>query len=79
MPLEPVDIKIEILRRGDTIAGLARKWGTTSEVLSRVIHRRAPYLYPEEQKKLARYLRVPVADVGRAPSPRRQAAEEATA
>ena len=72
MPLQPVEIKIEILRRGDTIAGLARSWGATPVVLSRVINRREPYLYLEVQEKLAEYMHVPVSDVGREPSPKRK-------
>lgn len=68
MPLSPLEIKMEMLRRGDTVAGLARKWGTTSEVVSRVVHRREPFVYPEIRQKLARYMRVSVSEVGREPT-----------
>ena len=67
MPLSAVQIKTEMLVRGDTIAGLARRWGTTGTILSRVIHRYGQFVYPEVRKKLARYLKVPVSEVGREP------------
>lgn len=67
MPLSPVQIKVELLNRGDTIAKLARRWGTSPWVVSRVIHRRGQFVYPEVRKKLARYLKVPVSEVGREP------------
>jgi lambda repressor-like predicted transcriptional regulator len=68
MQLSPTEIKVRILKNGDTIAALARDWGTTREVLSRVIHRRGEYLYPEVRQKLADYLQVRVSRVGREPS-----------
>lgn len=68
MPLSPLEIKIRILKKGDTIAGLARLWATTPEVVSRVIHRRDYFVYPEIREKLADYLGVPVSKVGREPS-----------
>lgn len=78
MPLSATDIKIKILRNGDTLAGLARKWQeehpglvVTEQVLSRVIHCRPPYVYPEVKQLLADYLRKPVAQIGRQPQPRR--------
>jgi DNA-binding MurR/RpiR family transcriptional regulator len=67
MPLSATDIKVRILLNGDTIAGLARKWGTHQEAVSRVIHRRGYFVYPELREKLAKYLGVKVADVGREP------------
>jgi lambda repressor-like predicted transcriptional regulator len=54
MQLSPIEIKVRILQNGDSIAGLARQWGTTREVLSRVIHRSDEYIYPEVREKLAR-------------------------
>lgn len=65
MPLSPLDIKIEVMRRGDTFTKLARKWRTTPGIISRVVNRRAPFVYPEIREKLARYLDVPVSEVGR--------------
>jgi len=73
MPLSALDIKLEIMRRGDSIAGLARKWNTTPEILGRVIHRRWFFVYPEVRKRLARYLNVPVREVGQDPKRKRQA------
>lgn len=67
MPLSAVQIKTEMLNRGDTVAGLARRWGTSAGKVSRVIHRHVGFVYPEIRKKLARYLRVPVSEVGREP------------
>jgi hypothetical protein len=78
MALSATEIKIKILRNGDTLAGLARKWQEenpglviTEQVLSRVIHRRAPYVYPEVRQLLARYLGKSVSQVGREPQPRK--------
>lgn len=68
MPLSPLEIKVRILKKGDTIAGLAREWETTPEVVSRVIHRRGYFVYPKVRAKLAGYLGVPVEKVGREPS-----------
>jgi DNA-binding MurR/RpiR family transcriptional regulator len=68
MSLSPLEIKVKILKRGDTIAGLARLWGVTPEVVSRVIHRRGYHVYPEIRVKLAEYLGVSVNKVGREPS-----------
>ena len=83
MALSPLEIKVEILRRGDTLAGLARGWQAenpdlhiTEQVLSRVIHRRAPYVYPEVKQLLANYLGVDVSEVGREPQQREQPDEE---
>jgi hypothetical protein len=77
MPLQPVEIKIKILRKGDTLAGLARRWKeenpdlhVNEQVLSRVIHRRGPYVYPEVRQLLADYLGVRVSQIGRAPAPK---------
>jgi len=67
MALSALEIKVEILKRGDTLAGLARKWNTTPEIVSRVVHRRYTFVYPEIRAKLAKYLGVPVAQVGREP------------
>lgn len=74
-PLTATDIKVVILRRGDTLAGLARAWDEerpelhiNEQVLSRVIHRRAPYVYSEVRQLLADYLGVDVSRVGREPS-----------
>lgn len=74
MALSPVEIKVQILRNGHTLAGLARLWKernpslcVTEQVLSRVIHRRAPYVYPEVRQLLADYLGVDVSQVGREP------------
>jgi transposase-like protein len=67
MPLSAVEIKKQILDRGDTVADLARRWGTSRTIVSRVIHRNSESVYPEIRKKLARYLKVPVSEVGREP------------
>jgi lambda repressor-like predicted transcriptional regulator len=68
MTLSPTEIKVKLLKNGDTIAGLAREWGTTPEVVSRVIYRRGYAVYPEVRQKLADYLGVSVSKVGREPS-----------
>lgn len=75
VPLTATDIKVVILRNGDTLAGLARAWRdedpslqVDEQVLSRVIHRRAPYVYQEVRERLAKYLGVDVSQVGREPS-----------
>ncbi len=67
MPLSSTEIKIEILRRGDTLAGLALKWGFSRSKLSRVVNRSGQFVYPSIRKRLARYLKVPVSDIGREP------------
>lgn len=64
MPLSPVDIKKTLLERGDSVAALARRFGTEREKLSRVIHRQGQFVYPQIRRKLARYLRVPISEVG---------------
>lgn len=76
MPPTPLEIKIEIMRRGDTIAGLARKWGCWDNDIHRVIQRTPGRALPEVRKRLARYLGVPVAEIGReaARKPKRRAA-----
>jgi lambda repressor-like predicted transcriptional regulator len=76
MPLSPTDIKVTIMKRGDTLAGLARRWNTTRDVLSRIVHRHDGYAYPVERQKLAKYLGVPVAQIGRevARKPKKKAA-----
>jgi hypothetical protein len=68
MQLSATEIKVRMLKNGDTIAGLARQWGTTPEVVSRVIYRRGYAVYPEVRQKLADYMGVPVKKVGREPS-----------
>lgn len=82
-PLSATEIKVVILQRGDTLAGLARDWDRrrpelhiNEQVLSRVIHRRAPYVYPEVRQLLADYLGVDVSRVGREPSEKAGAVEE---
>lgn len=65
MPLTALEIKIEILRRGDTIAGLARKWGCWDNDIHRVIQRTPGRALPKVRKKLARYLGVPINEIGR--------------
>ncbi len=79
MPLTPIDIKTEILKRGDTQAGLARKWGVRIEDIARVIHRDSRYTYPIVRKKLAQYMGVPVSEVGREPIPARRKSKEPVA
>lgn len=76
MPLSAIDIKIRIMQKGDTIKGLADRWQTTPEILGRVIWRRWSFVYPDIRKKLARYLGVPVGDVGQDPKrkPKKKAA-----
>lgn len=68
MQLSPTEIKVRLLKNGDTIAGLAREWRVTPEVVSRVIHRRGYHVYPEVRQRLADYLGVSVKKVGREPS-----------
>lgn len=81
MPLKPLEIKVRILKNGDSIAGLARLWGCSREVLSRVIHRYDGTYYPDVRAKLATYLNVPTASVGREPTRKslQRHTEEATA
>lgn len=86
MTLSPLEIKVRILKNGDTLAGLARKWKeenpslhVNEQVLSRVIHRRALYVYPEVRQLLADYLGVDVSCVGNEPSPRKRMQAEETA
>jgi lambda repressor-like predicted transcriptional regulator len=67
MPLSPVEIKVEILKRGDTLAGLAKRWGTSRSKLSRVVNRSGQFVYPHIRRKLARYLKVSISEVGREP------------
>lgn len=78
MPLSPIDIKIRIMQRGDTIKGLADRWHTTPEILGRVIWRRWSFVYPAIRRKLATYLGVKVSEVGQDPKrskrPKRKAA-----
>ena len=65
MPLSPLEIKIEIMRRGDTIAGLARKWRVWDNDIHRVIQRTPGRALPDVRKKLAKYLGVPIDEIGR--------------
>lgn len=65
MPLSPLDIKISVMKKGDNFVKLAKRWKTTPGVISRVVNRREPFVYPEVRIKLAHYLNVPVSDVGR--------------
>ncbi|MDT5061476.1 MAG: hypothetical protein QOH63_1935 [Acidobacteriota bacterium] len=65
MPLSPLDIKISVMKNGDNFVKLARKWKTTPGVISRVVNRREPFVYPEVRIKLAKYLDVSVSEVGR--------------
>jgi hypothetical protein len=67
-PVDPLDVKVFILRKGDSIARLAQRWHTTSAVLSRIIHRRGEYVYERERKLLARYLGIDIDRVGRLPN-----------
>jgi lambda repressor-like predicted transcriptional regulator len=67
MALSPLQIKVELLKRGDSVAALARRWKTTREIVSRVIHRDGKYVYPEVRQKLARYLGVSISEVGQDP------------
>lgn len=76
MPLSPLEIKIQIMRRGDTIAGLARKWGCWDNDIHRVIQRTPGRALPDVRKKLAKYLNVPISEIGReaAKKPKKKAA-----
>ena len=65
MPFKPIDIKIQIMRRGDTIAGLARKWGCWDNDIHRVIQRTPGRALPKVRKKLANYLGVSISEIGR--------------
>jgi len=49
--MTPTEIKIMMLRKGYSIAGLAREFGCRREELSMCIHRQR--IYPELQEKLA--------------------------
>jgi len=53
------------MKKGVSVTELAKRWGTTREIVSRVIHRYGGYAYPEIRRKLARYLGVPVSEIGR--------------
>ena len=77
MPLSPVEIKVELLQRGVSVADLARRWNTTREIVSRVIHRDGKYVYPEVRQRLARYLGVPVSEVGQDPKRSRKPKKKA--
>ncbi len=74
MPLESLEIKAQIMRRGDTINGLADKWGFWPADLSKVINRRRGFVLLPIRKKLAKYLGVPVSEVGCEATPRKKAA-----
>lgn len=74
MPLEPLEIKSRIMRNGDTINGLADKWGFWPADLSKVINRRRGFVLLPIRKKLAQYLKVPVSEVGCEPTVRKRAA-----
>lgn len=63
--MTPLEIKIRIMKNGDTIAGLARKWGCWDNDIHRVIQRTPGRALPAVRKKLAEYLGVPVSKVGR--------------
>jgi hypothetical protein len=65
MPLTSLEIKIEIMKRGDTIASLARRWKCWDNDIHRVVQRTPGRALPEVRRKLARYLRVPIAEIGR--------------
>jgi lambda repressor-like predicted transcriptional regulator len=67
-PLTPAEIKIILIEKDVSIADLARRWHTTSAVISRIIHRRGEYVYPKERRLLARLLGVEVSRVGREPN-----------
>ncbi len=67
MPLSPGEIKQQIWGRGHTVAVLASKWGVSKSKVSRVINRSGQFVYPHIRKKLARYLKVPISEVGREP------------
>lgn len=68
VPIPSNDIVAIIKLRGDSVAGLARAWSCSTEVLSRVIHRREPFVYQEVREQLASYLGVEVWQIGREPS-----------
>jgi len=48
-----IKIKKKLLDKGDSIQGLADRWNTTRDLLSKVIH--CERGNPELRKKLARY------------------------
>jgi lambda repressor-like predicted transcriptional regulator len=52
--MTPTEIKIELLRKGYSITGLAREFGCRREELSMCVHQSR--VYPEIQEKLARKL-----------------------
>lgn len=76
MALSAIQIKMELLRRGHSVAALARKWNTTREIVSRVIHRDGKYVYPDIRRKLASYLGVKISEIGQDPKrkPKKKAA-----
>ncbi len=59
------EIKARIIQRGDSIRGLAERWGEQAENITRVINRTKPHVQRGIRKKLARYLGVPMSAVGR--------------
>lgn len=69
MQLTPIEIKIEIMKRGDTVAGLARKWGVWPGYVTYVINGTPGRDLPEVRKKLARYLSVPIDRIPRQQGP----------
>ena len=74
MALTPIEIKTELMKRGVSMTELAKRWGTTREIVSRVIHRYGGYAYPDIRRRLARYLAVPVSEVGREDTRRKRRA-----
>jgi ribosome-binding protein aMBF1 (putative translation factor) len=76
MALTATDIKKRLLEKGVSVAELARRWKTKREIVSRVIHRQGGVVYPDVRRKLAQYLGVSVAEVGREPirKPKKNAA-----
>jgi hypothetical protein len=66
--LTPEEIKAAVILNGDNFVKLARKWKAeraTPTKISRVVNRRAPFVYPQIRKRFADYLGVPVSAVGR--------------
>lgn len=75
MPLSPREIKIRLLEQGLSAAEIARRLSkklnrpVPRENVSRVINCTPGFSFPEIRRELARIIRVPVAEIGREPSP----------
>jgi hypothetical protein len=67
MALSANEIKMRMLAKETTFSELARRWNTTPQILYRVVYRRGQFVYPDVRKRLARFLGVPISEIGREP------------